>query len=118
MLFRSRVGLAVAAALELWSWVGVAASALRTAIEAASATRPKTVKLCGSSAAELSARLKKNWSVALLGSAGPPGLELDSAMAMVPAVFEAENSPGTFGPTGIDVRVVPPEVDCTVAPPP
>src|SRR5262249_27874716 len=81
----------------------MAARALTTARSDWLTTLPKTVKppFWLSRLLELSPRLKKNWSVALLGS--PPSL----AMAIVPRMLErltGSASLGTGGFVGIGVR--------------
>jgi len=63
-------------------------------------TFPNTVKRCGSRAAELSAVLKKNSLVALLGSAGKP----ERAIAIVPRTLDAPNSLGIGGAVGMCMK--------------
>src|SRR5581483_1957437 len=80
----------------------MAAKVLRTRWSAPVATLPKTVKpplLLAPSVVLLSARLKKNWLVALLGS--PESL----AMAMVPGTLGllVENSLGMAGLVAIEL---------------
>src|SRR5947209_14920225 len=85
----------------LWSVIVAAARVLITSWSAALTILPKTVKppFCLSRLDELSARLKKNWSVALLGSLPT------FAIAIVPIVLDVPNSFCTAGPVGMAGRL-------------